>query len=77
VSLSLGRLNGILKSKALERRAGGFQRCSVVVSGGVSLKSNVALTRRLELGAERDCGFEHHSDVVAGGAFWRLKAAVV
>jgi hypothetical protein len=76
VRLSLGRSRRILKSQALGRRAGGFQRCRVVVAGGVSLKSNAALTRRLELGTGRVGGFEHRRVVVAGGAFCRSKAVV-
>jgi hypothetical protein len=66
----------VLKSRALGRSAGSFRRCSVVVSGEVLWKSNVALMRRLELGAERAGGFEHRSVVVAGGALWKSNAAL-
>jgi hypothetical protein len=76
VRLSLGRTRRTLKSQALGRRAGGFQRCSVVVAGAVSLKSDVALTRRLELGTGRVGGFERRRVVVAGGVLWRSNTAL-
>jgi hypothetical protein len=41
--LSLGRSRRTLKSKALERRAGGFRRWRVVVAGGALWRSNAAL----------------------------------